>query len=113
MSDSSLKQKTAKGLLWGGFGTGIQQVLNLLFGVALARLLDKTDYGMVGVLAIFAGIANVLLSSGFGAALINKEILNTEIAMLYFGSTYLWEPFFILYCFFALRLLPVFLTNHH
>lgn len=113
MSDSSLKQKTAKGLLWGGFGTGMQQVLNLLFGVALARLLDKTDYGMVGVLAIFAGIANVLLSSGFGAALINKRDLKHRDCNAVFWFNILMGAFLYIVLFFALRLLPVFLTNHH
>ena len=29
MSDTSLKEKTAKGLFWGGFSNGIQQLLNL------------------------------------------------------------------------------------
>lgn len=52
MSDTSLKEKTAKGLFWGGFSNGIQQLLNLGFGIVLARLLDASDYGMVGMLTI-------------------------------------------------------------
>ena len=43
MSDTSLKEKTAKGLFWGGFSNGIQQLLNLGFGIVLARLLDASD----------------------------------------------------------------------
>lgn len=78
MSEPTLKEKTAKGLFWGGLGSGIQQILNLLFGIILARLLNQTDYGMVGVLAIFSGIANTLLTSGFGVALINKQRLTHE-----------------------------------
>ena len=64
----SLKQLTAKGLFWGGMSNGIQQLLNLLFGIVLARLLDATDYGMIGVLAIFTAIANSLQESGFTVA---------------------------------------------
>ena len=60
MSDTSLKEKTAKGLFWGGFSNGIQQLLNLGFGIALARLLDASDYGMVGMLTIFSAIAAAL-----------------------------------------------------
>ena len=52
MSDTSLKEKTAKGLFWGGFSNGIQQLLNLGFGIVLARLLDASDYGMVGMLTM-------------------------------------------------------------
>ena len=35
MTEQSLKEKTAKGLFWGGFSNGIQQLLNLLFGIVL------------------------------------------------------------------------------
>ena len=53
---SSLKDKTAKGLLWGGLSNGIQQLLNLVIGIFLARLLSQSDYGMVGMLAIFTAL---------------------------------------------------------
>lgn len=69
----SLKDKTAKGMLWGGVSNGLQQLLNLLFGIVLARLLTPADYGMVGVLAIFSLIASTLQESGFTAALANKR----------------------------------------
>ena len=57
MAEQSLKEKTAKGLFWGGVSNGVQQVLNLLFGLVLARILNAEDYGMVGMLAIFSAIA--------------------------------------------------------
>ena len=56
VSNNSLKEKTAKGLLWGGLGNGIMQILNLVFGIFLARLLTPSDYGMVGMLAIFSAM---------------------------------------------------------
>ena len=63
MADQSLKEKTAKGLFWGGISNGLQQLLNLLFGIFLARLLTQEDYGMVGVLSIFSLIAATLQES--------------------------------------------------
>jgi len=71
--NQSLKEKTAKGLFWGGFSNGIQQLLNLVFGIFLARLLTPADYGMVGMLAIFSLIASSIQESGFTAALVNKK----------------------------------------
>ena len=68
---SSLKEKTARGLFWGGISNGVQQLLNLLFGIFLARLLTPADYGMVGMLSIFSLIASTLQESGFTAALAN------------------------------------------
>ncbi len=70
---SSLKDKTAKGLLWGGFSNGMQQLLNLVFGIFLARLLTSEDYGMIAILSIFSLIASSLQESGFTAALVNKQ----------------------------------------
>ena len=71
--EQSLKDKTAKGLFWGGFSNGIQQLLNLVFGIFIARLLTPSDYGMVGMLAIFSLIAGSIQESCFTAALVNKK----------------------------------------
>ena len=73
VSDNSLKTKTANGLLWGGISQGGQQLLNLIFGIFLARLLTAEDYGIVGMLTIFTLIANSLQESGFISALNRKE----------------------------------------
>lgn len=51
----------------------MQQLLNLIFGIALARILDAEDYGMIGMLSIFSLIASTLQESGFTAALANKK----------------------------------------
>ncbi len=69
----SLKDKTARGLLWGMMSNGSTQVLNLVFGIFLGRLLSPADYGMVGVLTIFTLIAGNLQSSGFTQALTNMK----------------------------------------
>ena len=78
MSEQSLKEKTAKGLLWGGISNGAQQLLNLFFGIFLARLLTPADYGMVGMLSIFSLIAASIQESGFISALINKKDIKHE-----------------------------------
>lgn len=78
MAEQTLKERTAKGLLWGGINGSIQQVLNLAFGVFLARLLSPGDYGLIGMLGIFMGIAAVLQDSGFSTALINRKEIRYE-----------------------------------
>ena len=65
MAEETLKQKTAKGLFWGLVNNGTQQLLNLLFGIFLARLLTPADYGMVGMLSVFSFVASSLQESGF------------------------------------------------
>ena len=69
----SLKEKTATGLFWGAMNSGTTQVLNLVFGIVLGRLLSPADYGIVGVLTVFTAIAGNLQSSGFTQGLINLK----------------------------------------
>jgi O-antigen/teichoic acid export membrane protein len=69
----TLKEKTAKGLFWGGVSNGVQQVLNLVFGIFLARMLSQSDYGMVGMLTIFSAVAGSLQEGGFISALNRKK----------------------------------------
>lgn len=78
MPATSLKEKTAKGLLWGGIGNGAMQLLNLAFGIFLARLLTDTDYGMVAVLTIFSATASIFADSGFVTAIVNKKTVKDE-----------------------------------
>lgn len=68
-----LKDKTAKGLLWGFLNNSTMQVLNAVFGIVLARLLSQDDYGLIGMLTIFTSIAASLQDSGFVSALTNKK----------------------------------------
>src|SRR5574344_65707 len=90
MAEENLKDKTAKGLLWGGLSNGVQQLLNLLFGIFLARILNSEDYGMVGMLSIFSLIAGSLQESGFTAALANKrEITHKDYNAVFWFSTFL------------------------
>ena len=78
MNDKSLKEKTARGLMWGSIGNGAQLILGVLFGIFLARLLSPADYGMVGVLQVFIMIANTIQDSGFRTALANRKEVRHE-----------------------------------
>ena len=51
----SLKEKTAKGILWGGMNNFIQQALGLCFGIMMGRLLSPDDYGMIAMTAARLG----------------------------------------------------------
>lgn len=71
--ESKLKQKTAKGLLWGSVGNGTLQLLNLFFGIFLSRLLTPSDYGTIGALTLFSAAAGMFADSGFVLAIVNKK----------------------------------------
>ena len=73
MSEPSLKQRTIGALLWNLLDRMGQQVLLFIVGVLVANILSVEDYALVGMLAIFSAIANIVLDSGFSAALIRKQ----------------------------------------
>lgn len=83
-----LKERTAKGLMWGAINNLSSQLLMALIGIILGRLLTPADYGMVGMLAIFTAITGSLQESGFTAALTNlKEATHREYNAVFWTST--------------------------
>lgn len=78
MAESELKTKTIKGLFWGGFNSGMKQVISALIGIVLLSRLSPGDYGLVGMLAIFTGIAGTLQEGGFTSALANRKVFNHD-----------------------------------
>lgn len=106
--NGELKKKTAKGLLWGGIGNGMMQILNLLFGIFLARMLTPADYGMVGALTIFSTLAGLLAESGFILAIVNKkEATAKDYNALFWFSTSVSAVIYII-LFFAAPLIASF-----
>lgn len=94
--DSQLKQKTAKGLLWGGVGNGTLQLLNLFFGIFLSRLLSPSDYGTIGALTLFSAAAGMFADSGFVLAIVNKKQINDDDYNAVFWFNLITGTFF--YC---------------
>jgi len=101
MTEPTLKEKTAKGLLWGGISNGTVLVISQLFGLFLARTLDIKDYGLMAMLQIFSAIANTIIDSGFAAALINKKNAKHEDYNAVFWFTILLSLFIYAILFFA------------
>ena len=102
-STHNLKQTVAKGMLWGGLSNTACQLLSLVFGVYLARVLGPDDYGPIGMLAIFTAIAGSLQDSGFVAAIANRKSVthddynavfwfNIIISLLMYAGLYFCAP---------------------
>lgn len=102
-SGNNLKHAVAKGFLWGGMSNAICQVLSLVFGIFLARILSPADYGPIGMLAIFSAIAGSLQDSGFVVAIANRKTVGHDdynavfwfsiiISFLMYGILYASAP---------------------
>lgn len=79
-----LKQKVVKGTFWVLMEKLSTQGVGFVVTLVLARLLTPDDYGTVAVLSIFIVLANVLVDSGFGQALVQKK----EATELDFNSVF-------------------------
>ena len=65
----TLKEKTAKGLFWGAMNNGAMQVIGLVFGIVLGRLLTPSDYGMIAMITIFSLISTALQNASLDSPL--------------------------------------------
>ena len=84
-----LKERTAKGLMWGAVNNLTTQLLSALIGIVLGRLLEPAEYGMVGMLSIFSAIAGSLQESGFTAAITNlKQATQRDYNAVFWFSTF-------------------------
>ena len=66
---SSLRNEAIKGMSWSAIEKFASQAIAFVLGIIMA----PSDYGTIGMLAIFMGIAGTVADSGFGSALIQKK----------------------------------------
>ncbi len=66
-----MKERTGLGLFWGGMNNLAQQLVGVVFGIILGRLLSQSDYGMMAMISVFSLVATALQNSGFATALAN------------------------------------------
>ena len=71
--ETSLKEKTAKGLFWGGLSNILQQCIGMGFGIVIARILTPDDYGLIAMLTIFSAIAGAFIDGGFSYVLLKEK----------------------------------------
>ncbi len=68
-----LRRKVARGVLWVSLEKFSAQLVYFVVAMVLSRLLTPTDYGTIGLLAIFLAVAGSLANCGFGNALVQKK----------------------------------------
>lgn len=87
MSTENLREAAVKGVFWTSIEKFGSQILSLVLGIIIARILTPADYGIIGMTAIFIAVATTLIDSGFGSALIqNQKRTNDDFSTcLYFN----------------------------
>lgn len=81
----SLRSKTIHALSWSFLESVGLRGVQFVIGIVLARLLFPEQFGLIGMLTIFMAVAQSLLDSGFGAALIQKrEATQTDNCSIFY-----------------------------
>jgi teichuronic acid exporter len=69
----SLKARTARGLFWSFLDSFGVYIVKFGFSIVIARTLSPDDYGLMGMILIFIAMGQVIMQSGFSAALVQKK----------------------------------------
>ena len=77
-NDSHLKQKAINGVKWTFLDQAGSLGISFLVGIVLARLLEPSEYGLIGMVTVFTAIATVFTDSGLGQAMVRKTNLTEE-----------------------------------
>ena len=78
-SDTASRQldhSLARGLAWTGLARWGTQLFSWVFAVAVARLLNPVDYGIIGMAYVYLGLVQLFGVFGLGAALIQRRDLD-------------------------------------
>lgn len=75
---NGIKGKAVSGAAWKFLERMSAQLVSMAVAIILARLLEPDDYSVVGIVGIFFTFANVFISGGFNAALIQKKNADEE-----------------------------------
>lgn len=73
MSHNNLKHRTINAVVWSALDKGGVKLLQICISVFLARILSPSDFGVIGMIAIFIAISTLFVDSGFSQALVQKN----------------------------------------
>ena len=82
------KTKTTNAIKWQLIERVSNAVVQFAISVVLARLVSPEEYGIISLVTVFITLADLLVTSGFGTAIIQKkDILQADINAVYTFTT--------------------------
>ncbi len=99
---SVLKQKTINGLFWSFIDNISSHGITFIIGIILARLLEPSEFGLIGLITVFIAISSTFINSGFGSALIRKaDCTDTDYSTVFYFNLATGLSFYLLLCVFS------------
>lgn len=90
--------------MWSSIDRFTTQGISFVFSMLIARMLLPSDYGVIGMLAIFMAVSRCFIDSGFGTALVRKNdrtetdfctvfYFNIAVACICYALLFLASPY--------------------
>ncbi len=103
-----MKIRNTTAALWSLIDTYSGFLISFIFAIAITRILNPQDYGVVAYTGLFLSVANMISEGGFGTALIQKQnatiidystgyYFNVGISVLFFIFYFLSAPYFSIF----------------
>ncbi len=73
-----LKHKTIYGLAWNFIERFFNYFFQFVVGIILARLLSPKEFGLMGMLAVFISLGQLVILSGLNSALLRKKNITSK-----------------------------------
>ena len=78
MDNNTIKSKAISSVVWKFMERIGAQLVSMIVAIIIARILSPEDYSVVSLVTIFFTFANILISGGFNASLIQKKNADAE-----------------------------------
>lgn len=93
------KGQIVKSFVWKLLERSGSQIVSFIVSIVLARLLEPSEYGIIGIITIFINLANVIIDGGLNTAVVQKrDADNVDFStILYFSLFLSGIVYFILY----------------
>lgn len=67
------KQTIISGFFWTFGERLLAQMVSLVVGIVLARMLSPKDFGVISIVMVFIAVCDIFVSSGFGTAIVRQK----------------------------------------
>lgn len=90
MASNSLKGKVISAFRWSFIERSLYQIIHFSFSIIIARLLDPSHFGLIGMISIFIAISTLIIDGGYGHAIIrDNNAKNKEFSAVFFFNIFI------------------------
>ncbi|HEC19894.1 MAG TPA: MOP flippase family protein [Gammaproteobacteria bacterium] len=83
----ALGVSATRGVFWTGGGQAVRQVIQVVSSIVLARLLEPSDFGLLGMAIVFVGVGQLFADFGIGSAIVqSKQVREIELTTSFWAN---------------------------